>query len=84
MAAKDAVLHAIMTDTRMERPEQLVNSLFTWPFTKVKHLTDERLYVENTARKYLNQLVYMGILTKKVISGHHYYLNLELHHILSE
>lgn len=32
------------------------NSLFTQPLTKVKHLTGERLYVENTARKYLNQL----------------------------
>ena len=84
VAAKDAILQAVMADTQMERPEQLVNSLFTQPFTKVKHLTDERLYVENTARKYLNQLVDMGILAKKVIAGHHYYLNLELHRILSE
>jgi Fic family protein len=84
MAAKDAILQAVTNETQMERPEQLVNSLFTQPFTKVKHLTDERLYVENTARKYLNQLVDMGILAKKVISGHHYYQNLELHRILSE
>ena len=84
VAAKDAILQAVVTETQMERPEQLVNSLFTQPFTKVKHLTDERLYVENTARKYLNQLVDMGILAKKVISGHHYYQNLELHRILSE
>lgn len=84
VAAKDAILKAVLTDTQMERPEQLVNSLFTQPFTKVKHLTDERLYVENTARKYLNQLVDMRILEKRSISGHHYYLNLELHRILSE
>ena len=84
VAAKEAILQAIVTDTKIERPEQLVNSLFTQPFTKVKHLTDARLYVENTARKYLNQLENMGILGKKVISGHHYYQNLELHRILSE
>ena len=84
VSAKDAILQAIVTDTRIERPEQLVNSIFTQPFTKVKHLTDARLYVENTARKYLNQLEEMGILSKKVISGHHYYQNLELHRILSE
>ena len=84
VATKDAILLTVVTDTRMERAEQLINSLFTQPFTKVKHLTDERLYVENTARKYLNQLVDMGILAKKTISGHHYYLNLELHRILSE
>ncbi|WBA43978.1 Fic family protein [Hymenobacter canadensis] len=84
MAAKEAILQAIVADTAIERPEQLVNSLFTQPFTKVKHLTDAHLYVENTARKYLNQLVDMGVLGKKVISGHHYYLNLELNRILSE
>ncbi|OGX87955.1 Fic family protein [Hymenobacter coccineus] len=84
VAAKDAILQAIVADTAIERPEQLVNSLFTQPFTKVKHLTDARMYVENTARKYLNQLVDMGVLGKKVIAGHHYYLNLELHRILSE
>ena len=77
-------MQVVLADTQMERPEQLVNMLFTQPFTKVKHLTDARLYVENTARKYLNQLVDMRILEKKVISGHHYYLNLELHRILSE
>jgi Fic family protein len=84
VAAKDAIMQVVLADTQMERPEQLVNMLFTQPFTKVKHLTDARLYVENTARKYLNQLVDMRILEKKVISGHHYYLNLELHRILSE
>lgn len=84
VAAREAILQAVVSDTQMERPEQLVSSLFTQPFTKVKHLTEARLYVENTARKYLNQLVAMGILEKKVIAGHHYYLNLELHRILSE
>lgn len=84
VAAKEAILQAIVADTAIERPEQLVNSLFTQPFTKVKHLTDARFYVENTARKYLNQLVDMRILGKKVIAGQHYYLNLELHRILSE
>jgi Fic family protein len=84
VAAKDAILQAVVADAALERPEQLVNSIFTQPFTKVKRLTDAGLYVENTARKYLNQLVDMGILSKKVISGHHYYLNLELHRILSE
>ena len=83
VAAKDAILQAVVTDTKIERPQQLVTSLFTQPSTKVKQLTDERLDVENTARKHLNQLVDMGILPKKVISGHHYYLNLELHRILS-
>ena len=47
VAAKDAILRAVVADTQMERSKQLVNSLFTQPFTKVKHLTDERLYREH-------------------------------------
>lgn len=84
VAAKDAVLHAVVADTRIERPEQLVNLLFTQPFTTVKHLTSARLYAELTARKYLNQLTDLGALERRTIGGHHYYLNLELHRILSE
>ena len=57
-------------------PGQMVSRLFTQPLTKVKHLTNERLYVENTACKYLNQLVDLGTLGKKSISGHHFFLNL--------
>lgn len=84
VAAKDAVLHAVAADTRLERPDQLVSLLFTKNFTTVKHLTSARLYVENTARKYLNQLTEMGVLAKRTIAGHHYYLNLELYRILGE
>ena len=53
------------------------------PYTRVKHLTDDGLYAENTARNYLNKLDAMGILEKKSIRGHHYYLNSELYRILS-
>jgi Fic family protein len=84
VAAKDAILQAIIADTGISRPEQLVNVIFTQPLTRVKHFTDEGIYVENTARKYLNQLTNMGILEKRTIQGHHYYLNLELYRILGE
>jgi len=84
IAAKDAILEAITEDDTINRPELLVNALFTQPFTRVKHLTDQRAYAENTARKYLDQLSDMGILEKRIISGGSYYLNLELYRILSE
>ena len=45
---------------------------------------EQGLYAENTAKKYLNQLVDMGILERRTIQGNHYYLNLELHRILGE
>jgi hypothetical protein len=70
--------------TRLERPDQLVSLLFTQPFSTFKHLTSTKLYVENTARKYLNQLTDLSELDKRTIAGHHYYLNLELHRIWGE
>ena len=85
VSAKDSILEFIKKDARKVRsPEDLVNALFTQPFTKVKHLVDSGIYSENTARDYLNRLCDIHVLEKKEIEGHHYYLNLELYRILSE
>ena len=85
VAAKDSILEFIRKDARKVRnPEDLVNALFTQPFTKVKHLVDSGIYAENTARDYLNRLCDIHVLEKKEIEGRHYYLNLELYRILSE
>jgi Fic family protein len=84
LSAKDAILSAIESDTDIIRPEQIVEMIFTQPYTKVRHFTDKRIYAENTARNYLNILSDIGILEKRVIQGYHYYLNLELIRILSE
>jgi len=80
--AKDAILHVLEKETSIARPESLLEAIFTQPFTKVKHLVDKKLYAENTARQYLNQLVELGICEKRKISGGDYYLNLELYRIL--
>jgi Fic family protein len=84
IAAKEAILNAIVKDTDIQRPELIVNAIFTQPFTRVKHLVDGQLYAENTARKYLDQLTDMGILEKREIGKGYYYLNLELYRILSD
>ncbi|MDZ7716176.1 MAG: Fic family protein [Balneolaceae bacterium] len=81
--AKQAVLEAVQEQTTFQRPDQLVNAIFTQPFTKVNHLTDAGLYAENTARNYLNELAEMGVLEKRQIKGRHYYQNRELEQILS-
>ena len=83
LSAKDAILSAIETDTDIQRPDQLVNAIFTQPFTKVPHLVDSRTYAENTARRYLERLVGMGVLERREVSKGFYYLNLELYRILS-
>ena len=33
---------------------------------------------------YLNRLCEIGVLEKKTIKGHHYYLNIDLYNLLSE
>ncbi|NVN93783.1 MAG: Fic family protein [Bacteroidetes bacterium] len=85
ISVKDSIQNYLKKDIRkFRKPESLIETLFTQPFTKVKHLTDAGIYAENTAREYLNKLCEMQILEKKEIGGHHYYLNLELYRILSE
>lgn len=85
VSAKDAILEHISNDSRkFQKTEGLIDAIFTQPYTKVRHLTEKGLYAENTAREYLNKLTDMGILEKKRVRGHDYYLNLELANILSE
>ncbi|MEP1035303.1 Fic family protein [Ekhidna sp.] len=84
LSAKEGIMEEIEAETKIRKPELLVQMVFTQPLTKVSHLTDAKIYAEATARNYLNELVELGILEKRTISGHHYYLNLELYRILSE
>ncbi len=85
VSAKNSILEYIRKDKRKFRnPERLVEMLFTQPFTKVKHLVENGIYAENTARDYLNRLRELQVLGKKEMEGHHYYLNLELYRILAE
>jgi Fic family protein len=84
LSTKEAIQKVVEKDKGIRRPDQLIQLIFTQPFTRVKHLTEARIYAEGTARNYLNKLTEMGVLEKKSIQGHHYYLNLELYRILSE
>lgn len=84
LSAKDSILHVLEKETAISRPESLVEAIFTQPYTKVKHLTDKKIYAENTARQYLNRLAEMGIVERREISGGHYYMNLELYRILGQ
>jgi Fic family protein len=85
ISTRDSILEYIKKDNRKFRnPEKLVEALFTQPFTKVKHLVEAGIFAENTARNYLNRLAEMRVVEKRAFDGHFYYLNLELHRILSE
>lgn len=82
LAAKEAILDLVKSKTAISRPDSLVEAIFTQPFSKVRHLVEKKIYAENTARIYLNQLVELGVCEKRRISGGDYYLNLELYRIL--
>jgi Fic family protein len=84
VSAKESITEHVKTEGKFLRPDDLIEFIFTQPFTKVNHLVEEDIYAEKTARKYLNDLCEMQVLEKKTIEGKHYYLNLELHRILSD
>lgn len=82
LECKNAMLHTLTSKTNVRRPEHLVNALFKQPYSRVTHLTTAGIYAENTARNYLNELAKIGVLEKRQLRGHHYYLNSQLYNIL--
>lgn len=48
--------------------QDLINNLFRHPYTKIEFLVDELQVHRNTASKYLNELVNIGILTRHKIA----------------
>jgi Fic family protein len=62
---------------------ELINNLFTHPYTKVEFITQDLSIHRNTASKYLNQLVDIGLLSKHKLGKDNYYLNRELYELLS-
>jgi len=62
---------------------ELINNLFTHPYTKVEFITQDLNVHRNTASKYLNQLVEIGLLSKHKLGKDNYYLNSGLYDLLS-
>lgn len=62
--------------------QDLMNNLFRHPYTKIEFVMQDLKVHRNTARKYLNALADLGILTKAKIAQEHFYINAELFHLL--
>lgn len=84
ISVKDSILEYVKKEGKFLNSIELIEFIFNQPYTKVNHLVENGLYAEKTARKYLNDLCNLGVLERKVIEGKHYYLNIELHRILSK
>lgn len=84
-------IRKLMLDTkhriRSQHPaiysQDLINTIFTHPYTKITHVMRELDTSRPTANKYLDTLVNSGILTKRKIGTTNHYINQPLYEILA-
>ncbi len=62
--------------------QDLINNLFRHPYTKIEFLVSELQIHRNTATKYLNELIALGVLSKHKVGKDLLYLNNELFELL--
>jgi Fic family protein len=62
--------------------QDLVNNLFRHPYTKIEFVMDELQVHRNTASRYLEQLVTIGLLSKHKLGKENFYLNDALFQLL--
>ncbi len=63
--------------------QDLINNLFRHPYTKIDFVRVELNVTRQTAAKYLNELVRIGLLSKHKIGLESFYLNDELFALLA-
>lgn len=64
--------------------KEIIEKIFKQPYISPKSILDENTKSLNTAKKYLDELSKMGVLTKKEIGKEIRYLNIDLFNLLSE
>jgi Fic family protein len=62
---------------------ELINNLFSHPYTKNEFIVDELGIHRNTARRYLDGLVEIGLLEKQKVGTQNFYINKKLYQLLS-
>lgn len=73
--------HRIRADYKFYS-QDLINSLFTHPYTKIEFIERDLNVSRLTATKYLDELSKGGLLKKHKIGRANYYINIELNRIL--
>lgn len=86
LGMKDLMLHQ-KHKLRSELPkiysQDLLNNLFRHPYTKIDFVMQELQIHRNTAVKYLEELVRIGLLTKHKLGKENFYLNSDLFALLA-
>jgi Fic family protein len=75
--------HRIRSEHRKIYSQDLINSLFTHPYTKIQFIERDLDVGRITATKYLNALATSGILVKRKVGRGYYYINEPLIAILT-
>lgn len=57
---------------------ELINNLFSHPYTKIEYIERDMQVTRNTASKYLQQIVDAGLLHKEKVGLQNYYINTRL------
>lgn len=85
LAIKDALLdykHRIRAQHKFYS-QDLINNLFSHPYTKIEFIMQDLNVSRLTATRYLNELTESGFLAKQKMGRSNYYINLALNTILT-
>jgi Fic family protein len=64
--------------------QDLLNNLFRHPYTKIEFVVDELQVSRQTAARYLDELVNIGLLKKYKLAKDNFYLNVSLYELLRD
>jgi Fic family protein len=64
--------------------QDLLNNLFRHPYTKIEFVVDELQVSRQTAARYLDELVNIGLLKKYKLAKDNFYLNVALYELLRD
>ena len=76
--------HIIRKELPKIYSHELINNLFKYPYTKIEYIIEDLGLHRNTARKYLENLIAIGLLQKHRKGKENYYLNKKLFDLLSK
>lgn len=63
--------------------QDLINNLFRHPYTKIEFVMEELQVIRQTAARYLNEMVALGLLSKHKLGKENYYFNDDLFTLLA-
>lgn len=64
--------------------QDLINNLFKHPYTKIDFVVEDLGVARQTASRYLDQLVDLGLVYLQKIGKENFYINIELYHFLNK